>query len=252
MSACNWYKDWFNSPYYHILYKKRDDKEAQAFVDALCKHLQLNSKHKVWDLACGKGRHSIYLNSKGCNVIGTDLSENSIDEALKSSNETLEFYKHDMRTPFRMNYFTHVFNLFTSIGYFENPHDNLKVFKNVFQALKPGGLFVVDFFNAITVLDCMNSSDKKTIEGIEFNICKKVENNKIIKRIEFSDNNKNYFFEEKVSLLGKKDFETLGLAAGFSLQSVFGDYHLNAFNEKNSDRLILIFRRKEASLTGKK
>src|SRR4051812_27347081 len=99
-----WFKDWFNSPYYHILYKKRDDKEAQGFMDALAKHLQLNASYKIWDLACGKGRHSIYLNSKGLNVIGTDLSENSIKEALKHSNETLEFYKHDMRTPFRINY----------------------------------------------------------------------------------------------------------------------------------------------------
>jgi hypothetical protein len=28
---------------------------------------------------------------------------------------------------------------------------------------------------------------------------------------------------------------------GFNLQSVFGDYQLNAFDQTNSDRLILIF-----------
>ncbi len=241
MSDALWFKDWFNSPYYHILYKNRDDKEASAFMDVLCNHLQLNSTHKLWDLACGKGRHSIYLNSKKLNVIGTDLSDNSIAEALKSANETLEFYKHDMRTPFRINYFTHVFNLFTSIGYFENPNDNLKVFKNVFQSLKPGGLFVIDFFNVISVVNCMNFSDKKTIEGIEFNIHKKVVDNQIHKRIEFSDKRQNYFFEEKVSLLKKKDFESFATAAGFTLQSVFGDYKLNTFDETKSDRLILIF-----------
>lgn len=238
-----WFKDWFNSPYYHILYKKRDDKEAQSFMDALCKHLQLNSAHRVWDLACGKGRHSIYLNSKGCNVIGTDLSDNSIAEALKSANETLEFYKHDMRTPFRINYFTHVFNLFTSIGYFENERDNLKVFKNVFQSLKPGGLFVIDFFNVIDVKECMIPDNKISIEGIDFHVCKKIEGNKIIKRIEFSDKGKDYYFEEKVSLLNKKSFTEMASAAGFTLSETFGDYQLNSFDEKNSDRLILIFRK---------
>ncbi|MBP7808046.1 MAG: class I SAM-dependent methyltransferase [Bacteroidia bacterium] len=238
-----WFKDWFNSPYYHILYKKRDDKEAQSFMDALCQHLQLNPNHKVWDLACGKGRHSIYLNSKGCNVIGTDLSDNSIAEALKSSNETLEFYKHDMRTPFRMNYFTHVVNLFTSIGYFEDERDNLKVFKNVHQALKPGGVFVIDFFNVIDVTTCMIADKKMSVEGIEFHILKKIENNKIIKRIEFSDKGKNYYFEEKVSLLNKLTFESMAAAAGFKLDNVFGDYQLNPFDEKKSDRLILIFKK---------
>lgn len=212
-------------------------------MDALCKHLGLNPKHKVWDLACGKGRHSIYLNSKGCNVIGTDLSDNSIAEALKSSNETLEFYKHDMRTPFRMNYFTHVFNLFTSIGYFEDERDNLKVFKNVYQALKPGGVFVIDFFNVIDVTNCMIADKKMTVEGIEFHILKKIEDNKIIKRIEFSDKGKDYYFEEKVSLLTKSLFEKMATEAGFKLETVAGDYQLNPFDEKKSDRLILIFKK---------
>jgi cyclopropane fatty-acyl-phospholipid synthase-like methyltransferase len=243
MSNPHWFKDWFNSPYYHILYKKRDDKEAQAFMDALTNHLHLNASHKIWDLACGKGRHSIYLNSKGLNVIGTDLSENSIKEALKSSNETLEFYKHDMRTPFRINYFTHVFNLFTSIGYFDDERDNLKVFKNVYQSLKPGGLFVVDFFNVTHVKTCMIPDNKMVVEGVEFHISKKIENNKIIKRIGFSDKGKDYFFEEKVSLLTKFAFESMAAAAGFKLEEVFGDYQLNAFDEKNSDRLILIFKK---------
>lgn len=243
MSNALWFKDWFNSPYYHILYKKRDDKEAQAFMDALANHLQLNASHKIWDLACGKGRHSIYLNSKGLNVIGTDLSDNSITEALKSSNETLEFYKHDMRTPFRINYFTHVFNLFTSIGYFEDERDNLKVFKNVFQSLKPGGLFVVDFFNVLDVVACMQPEYRMNVEGIDFVIHKTVADNKINKRIEFSDKGKDYFFEEKVSLLNKFAFESMAAAAGFKLETVFGDYQLSAFDEKNSDRLILIFKK---------
>jgi SAM-dependent methyltransferase len=212
-------------------------------MDVLCRHLQLNSTHKIWDLACGKGRHSIYLNSKGLNVIGTDLSENSIKEALTHANETLEFYKHDMRTPFRINYFTHVFNLFTSIGYFEDERDNLKVFRNVFQSLRPGGIFVVDFFNVVDVKECMIPDNKINIEGINFHICKKIENNKIIKRIEFSDKGKDYYFEEKVSLLTRFSFESMAAAAGFKLESVFGDYQLNAFDEKNSDRLILIFKK---------
>lgn len=212
-------------------------------MDALADHLKLNPSNKIWDLACGKGRHSIYLNSKGLNVIGTDLSDNSIAEALKSSNETLEFYAHDMRTPFRINYFTHVFNLFTSIGYFEDERDNLKVFKNVFQSLKPGGVFVIDFFNASKVISCMVPDNKIVIEGIEFRVCKRVEDNRIIKRIEFSDKGKEYFFEEKVTLISRMLFDVIGRNAGFKSNEIFGDYQLKAFDEKNSDRLILIFKK---------
>jgi len=34
-----WFKDWFNSPYYHLLYFNRDEQEAAAFIDRLIKDL---------------------------------------------------------------------------------------------------------------------------------------------------------------------------------------------------------------------
>ena len=57
----NWYTDWFNSPYYHILYKNRDDKEAQFFIDNLIKHLKIKKNSKILDVACGKGTHTIFI-----------------------------------------------------------------------------------------------------------------------------------------------------------------------------------------------
>ena len=89
----------------------------------------------------------------------------------------------------------------------------------------------------------MQPKYRLSVEGIDFVIHKKIDNNTIIKRIEFSDKGRNYFFEEKVSLLTKTDFETMASTAGFKLQEVFGDYKLNPFDEKNSDRLILIFKK---------
>ena len=80
----NWFASWFDTPYYHILYKDRDYNEAQLFMDNLTHYLNLPEEAKILDLACGKGRHSIYLNSLGYDVTGADLSENSINEASKS------------------------------------------------------------------------------------------------------------------------------------------------------------------------
>ncbi len=243
MDSAVWYKDWFNSPYYHILYKNRDESEAAMFIDNLIKHLKINKNDAIWDLACGKGRHSIYLNAKGLNVTGTDLATNNIEEANKSANDRLEFFVHDMRTPFRINYYNFVLNLFTSIGYFENKKDNLKVFKVVYNALKPDGKVVIDFFNCKRVVDCMVSEELKQIDGIDFKISKSVIDGKIVKRIEFRDNSKPVFFEEKVSLLNKSDFLTMANQCGFQLESEFGDYQLNPFDPDSSERLILIFKK---------
>ena len=36
-----WYKSWFNTEYYHILYKNRSTIEAESFIKKLIKELKL-------------------------------------------------------------------------------------------------------------------------------------------------------------------------------------------------------------------
>lgn len=243
INKTEWFANWFNSPYYHKLYNNRDHKEADFFISNLTAHLKLNSHSKIWDLACGKGRHSIKLNSLGYQVIGTDLSENSIQEANLSANNSLDFYVHDMRTPFRVNYFNAVFNLFTSIGYFDDERDNTKVFENVYTSLKPNGVFVIDYLNAYKVRSSLVENATLSKEGVDFLITKRIEKNRIIKRIEFKAEDTTHFFEEKVFLYDANSFLKFAASTGFNLAAQFGDYALNPFNEQTSDRLILIFKK---------
>ncbi|MGK0407390.1 MAG: hypothetical protein ACJAZH_001209, partial [Roseivirga sp.] len=56
----NWFKKWFNTPYYHILYKNRDDTEAKLFISKLLKEFKPNKDSHFLDLACGRGRHAVY------------------------------------------------------------------------------------------------------------------------------------------------------------------------------------------------
>ena len=79
----DWFKNWFDSKYYHILYKNRDEQEAVFFLNKIINHIKLK-KGKVLDVACGKGRHAKYLNKIGFDVVGIDLSKNSIDLAKKT------------------------------------------------------------------------------------------------------------------------------------------------------------------------
>lgn len=238
-----WFSSWFDTPYYHILYKNRDDSEASSFIDNITNYLNLSRNATCWDLCCGKGRHSVYLNKKGYNVIGTDLSEQSILEANKSSNDTLEFYTHDMRKLFRTNYFDVVFNLFTSFGYFENRNDDLNVFSSIAKSLKPNGVFVFDFLNADCVKNSMIENDTKIMDGITFHISKKIENNTIIKSIDFKDEGNNFHFEERVKLFDKSYFEGLAKDCNLQITNTFGNYHLEAFDANTSPRLILILKK---------
>ena len=79
-----WFENWFDSKYYHILYKDRDDNEAIMLINNLLHKFNFKKKTVFLDLACGTGRHSIYLNTKGFRVDGVDLSKKSLDKASKT------------------------------------------------------------------------------------------------------------------------------------------------------------------------
>ncbi len=241
----DWFKDWFNSPYYHLLYKNRDEKEARFFMDTLLCKLSLKEHSYILDLACGKGRHSKHLNEKGFDVTGIDLSEESISCALPYEKANLHFYVHDMRNDFRINYYDAVFNLYTSIGYFDDAKDNVKVLKAASNALKTNGILVVDFFNASKVIANIVLEETKAIEGVVFSISKKVEANIIKKYICITDKDKVIEYEEKVQALTLKDFEEYFAVCGFQLEQVYGSYLLEDFNLDQSDRLILVASKKQ-------
>ena len=78
MPKKEWFAEWFDTPYYHILYQNRGEEEAREFIKALLFKLNLPLGSSLIDLACGKGRHSITLNSYGFKVLGVDLSSKSI------------------------------------------------------------------------------------------------------------------------------------------------------------------------------
>ena len=240
-SAENWFASWFNSPYYHILYKDRNDAEAQVFMDNLTHYLNLPEEAKILDLACGKGRHSIYLNELGYDVTGTDLSENSIAEASKSSNEKLHFKVHDMRLPFEEKYDA-VFNLFTSFGYFDNDEDNLKTLTAIKESLTEYGFAVIDFLNADYVINNLVAEEVKTVDGIDFHLKRYVKDNHICKEIDFEDKGEKFHFTEKVQALKLSDFETMMEKADIYLLDIFGDYKLKKFFKNESERLIMIFK----------
>jgi SAM-dependent methyltransferase len=237
----NWFASWFDSPYYHILYKERDEKEAQLFMDNIVHYLNLPEDSKILDLACGKGRHSIYLNQMGFQVTGADLSSNSIAIAKDFENETLNFVEHDMRKPFDQK-FDAIFNLFTSFGYFENEEDNFTTLKAIKESVSEYGFAVIDFMNVPNVLSNLVPEEIKNVENIDFHIKRYLKNGYIYKEIDFEDQGEKYHFTEKVKAITLEDFETLMENAGIYLLDVFGDYKLKKYHKQESERLILIFK----------
>ncbi len=238
-----WFATWFDSLYYHILYQHRDDKEAHFFIDNLVRHLDLGKNGKVLDLACGKGRHSIYLAEKGLEVVGVDLSPESIAHAQTFAQDNLSFQTHDMRQPIDFGTFDAVLNLFTSFGYFDNPADDIATLNSMKGALKNKDSFlVIDFFNAYKVIQQLVLKEEKTLQNILFKIERRVENGFIVKDIRFEDKGQKFAFQEKVKAFVLSDFIQLFEQVGLHLVQTFGDYKLTAFDPKTSNRLIMVLK----------
>lgn len=234
-----WFKDWFNSPYYHLLYSNRNETEAENFIKNINNQLNFNPS-KILDLACGKGRHSYTLNQLGHDVTGIDLSKESIKIAKLKENKTLKFHVHDMRKPFISNEYDLVVNLFTSFGYFEDKNDNLMTLKSVNFSLKHKGYFLQDYFNAEKVKKNIVPEQTIVINGVHFLIKKEINNNTLIKTIQIEDNNKIENYQEKVDLLNFEHFNDLYQQSNLNTIQTWGDYQLNEFDIETSDRLIIL------------
>lgn len=234
-----WFSDWFDTSYYHILYKNRDEKEAKFFIENLCNFLAIKPNSSLLDLACGKGRHSVTLNELGHKVLGVDLSQNSISIAKQQERRGLHFEVHDMRKIIPGLSFDVIFNLFTSFGYFDSSVENKKVIFSVANMLYEKGIFVIDFLNADKVVANLVSEEEKVIDGIQFILKRIVEGEHIYKKITVIDKNETKNYLERVQLLRLGDFEKL-LAPEFKILHTFGDFDLQKFDPASSDRLIII------------
>lgn len=241
----DWFAEWFDTKYYHTLYKNRDDSEAEQFIKNLVDDFKITDKDYCLDLACGKGRHAKFLHSiTNAKVLGVDLSPQSILGAKTFENEKLNFAVQDMREVIANEKFDFIFNLFTSFGYFDSNSENLKVLESIFLMLEKDGLLLIDFMNTNKVVENLVEKEVKRVDGITFNITRKFDGEHIVKNIQFSDESKNFDYSERVQGLMLTDFQTLLKEANFEIISTFGDFDLSEFDEKTSDRLIIKARKK--------
>ncbi len=136
-----------------------------------------------------------------------------------------------------------VFNLFTSFGYFEEEQDDLNVFQSVNKGLKVGGLFVLDYLNKGFVENNFKEKSIEMREDITFYIQKKIENNYVIKQINFSDKGQDFEYAERVKLHTLDKINNYAEKSGFERVKIWGDYMLNSFDEITSPRCINLFKK---------
>lgn len=145
-------KDWFEQDDFWeafelIMFPPERFEAAIQQVSNISDMLDLQPGTEILDLCCGPGRHSVELARNGMKVTGVDRTSAYLDKArhrAEAEGVSVEFVQSDMREFVRPEAFDIAINLFTSLGYFDDPEDDLKVLKNVHRSLRKGGRLVID------------------------------------------------------------------------------------------------------------
>ncbi|MEX0987654.1 MAG: methyltransferase domain-containing protein [Bacteroidales bacterium] len=146
----DWWRRIFNSMYLKTDADVVEDKKITSFeLDLFSKIVGFDPDDMILDLACGQGRHSLELARRGCkNVYGLDRSHYLINKAKQinqSEGLQVNFKEGDARRlPYSTDTFDKVMILGNSFGYFESIEDDIKILKEIFRVLKPGGIFLID------------------------------------------------------------------------------------------------------------
>ncbi|MGN7401941.1 class I SAM-dependent methyltransferase [Cytobacillus praedii] len=119
-------------------------------VENIIKILDLPKGSKILDLGCGQGRLAIPLALHGYQITALDGSEAMITEAKKRAKKAdveIQFIFQDMRDLNFEDEFDAVINMGTAFGYLNDENADQDIIRNVYRALKTGGVFLLETEN---------------------------------------------------------------------------------------------------------
>ncbi len=143
-----WYSDeWFWKTYGPIMFDEERMKKSPWEAERILSLCGFQKGSRILDCCCGMGRHSLELAALGCEVTGMDLSQGYLEMARKEAAArtlNVNFIRKDVRRIEERKAYDGIISMFTSFGYFENPDDDLKLLKNLYRALKSGGILFME------------------------------------------------------------------------------------------------------------
>jgi SAM-dependent methyltransferase len=224
-----WYVKSFGR-FYLDHYSHRNDDEAAGEVEALVALVEPDREGPLLDLCCGAGRHLKALRRLGFrSLAGLDLSPELLkvaDEQLNDGGgEAVEIIHADMRRIPHRDHFATVLSLFTSFGYFSDDDENAAVVKEVYQALRPGGRFLIDTLSRDYVLTHLRPESMVVGDGFSARSRRRItgDGRRVEKVTEVrSVEGEEETFDESVRLYSSVELEAMLTGVGFEDVRVYG------------------------------
>jgi SAM-dependent methyltransferase len=219
-----WFEQWFGEEYLR-LYPHRDDADAEAAVALIDRAIGLAGRLTL-DLACGPGRHADRLAHAGARVVGFDLSHPLLSRARARVGDRVALVRGDMRwLPFGPERFDRIVNLFTSFGYFADDAQHGAVVRDAARLLRPGGWFVLDYFNAPAVRTTLVPREERKLGSGQYVVIERrvsPDERFVLKEMHLQHDGRS--FVERVRLFEPDYLEWLFTDAGLRVEHRFGAY----------------------------
>lgn len=231
---------WNNTPYWPLLDENKTAQEA--FINQLTQYLQPLPNSALLEVVCGQGTNSALLAAKGLDVTGIDFSFSNIEAAKQQERDGLQFYQHDIRQPFWINYFDYAVNLFTHFGYFRTRREHEAGIRTISQSLNAKGTLLIDYLNVHYAEDQLEAEKELDIDGYHFHISQWMDEDNFYKKIAV---NHPLFaapetFTQQTAKFSLGDFTDMLAYQGMQIREVFGDYNLGSYHVRKTPRMIML------------
>jgi len=158
---------------YDGLYASKNYKKECDLVEEAVRRYAKSGTANLLDIGCGTGGHAIEMSKRGYAVTGIDLSQEMVELAIKKSEKEQlskqpQWVCGDVRDFAAGEKYELAIMMFAVIGYLTSNSDVLAGLRNIRQHLKPGALFICDFWSGPSVLSVRPADrirEVKTKEG---------------------------------------------------------------------------------------
>jgi len=166
-------KQWYESLFENYGLKYDNEIFTQGTLgecDFIENEIAADKSHKILDIGCGTGRHSIELTKRGYHVTGIDLSDSQLQRAREKAAElklVIDFQKYDARQlPFINEFDLAIMLCEGAFPLMETDEMNFQILQSAAKALRPGGKLIFTTLNGLfplfhSVKDFLESSSQE-------------------------------------------------------------------------------------------
>lgn len=167
--------EWFEDPnfwqdYAPVMFDESHWAEAPGVAQAVMNFAGLSAGSKILDAGCGPGRIAVELALSGADVTGVDIIESELQAAAETAGDEgvhLNLVKADLRTFKSQTKYDCAVNLYTSFGYCDTEDEDTLILKNIFDAVKEGGTFILETVSRETAIINFTKGEEFDRSGIK-------------------------------------------------------------------------------------